>query len=103
MDTDPETISRGIESDWPNDREQARHLCSQVKCPSLVVQGSEDSIVGPASGAAVAGAVPGARLITLEGSGHAPQLRIPVKVNLLIREFVESLRTTEPAAAAVAG
>jgi len=103
MDTDPETIIRGIESDWPNDRDPARDLCSQVKCPCLVVQGSEDAIVGPARGAAVAGAVPGARLITLKGSGHAPQLRTPVKVNLLIREFVESLRTAEPVAAALAG
>ena len=27
----------------------------------------------------------------LEGAGHAPHARDPVKVNLLIREFVESL------------
>ena len=34
------------------------------------------------------------RLVTLAGSGHLPQARDPVKVNLLIREFVESLGGT---------
>jgi pimeloyl-ACP methyl ester carboxylesterase len=32
--------------------------------------------------------MPHARLITLEGSGHAPHLRDPVVTNLLIRDFV---------------
>ena len=31
----------------------------------------------------------GGRLVTLEGSGHIPLARDPVKVNLLLREFVE--------------
>jgi pimeloyl-ACP methyl ester carboxylesterase len=34
----------------------------------------------------------GGDLVLLEGSGHAPHMRDPVKVNLLIREFLESLR-----------
>jgi pimeloyl-ACP methyl ester carboxylesterase len=51
-------------------------------------RGREDAIVGRARGAAVAAAIPQARLITLEGSGHAPQLRDPVITNLLIRDFV---------------
>jgi hypothetical protein len=29
------------------------------------------------------------RLIVLEGSGHAPHLRDPVKVNLLLRDFAK--------------
>ena len=33
----------------------------------------------------------GGRLVVLEGSGHAPHIRDPVKVNLLIREFLDSL------------
>ncbi len=91
--TDPETITRGIDSKWLNDRENALRLCAQVHCPTLVIQGSQDAIVGPARGAAVAEAIPHARLITLEGSGHAPHLRDPVATNLLLREFIEPRRT----------
>ena len=87
LQTDPETLIRGIESDWPNDRGQAVRLCGQVRCPTLVIQGSQDAVVGPARGAAVADAIPKARLVTLEGCGHAPHLRDPVATNLLIRDF----------------
>ena len=56
----------------------------------LVIHGDEDAIRPHAQGAALAEAT-GGRLVTLAGSGHLPQARDPVRVNLLIREFVESL------------
>src|SRR5262245_53515829 len=89
LQTDAQTILRGMDAEWTNDRDSALRLCGQVSCPTLVIQGSEDAVVGPARGAAVAAAIPHARLITLDGCGHAPQLRDPVKVNLLVREFVK--------------
>jgi pimeloyl-ACP methyl ester carboxylesterase len=64
--------------------------CRRVRCPTLVIHGDEDAIRPHAQGAALATAT-GGRLITLAGSGHLTQGRDPVKVNLLIREFVESL------------
>jgi pimeloyl-ACP methyl ester carboxylesterase/predicted glycosyltransferase len=87
METDPQTILRGMDAEWFIDRDNALRLCSQVRCPTLVLQGSADAVVGPARGAAVAAAIPGARLVTLEGSGHAPHLRDPVRANLIIRDF----------------
>ncbi|HEY2650794.1 MAG TPA: alpha/beta fold hydrolase [Solirubrobacteraceae bacterium] len=93
LQTDPETITRGMDAEWPNDRENALRLCAQVRCPTLVIQGSQDAVVGPARGAAVAEAIPHARLITLEGCGHAPHLRDPVITNLLLRDFIEPRRT----------
>jgi pimeloyl-ACP methyl ester carboxylesterase len=68
-----------------------RELCKRVRCPVLVVHGDGDGIRPHAQGVALAEAT-GGRLVTLEGSGHLPQARDPVKVNLLIREFLESLR-----------
>ncbi len=65
-------------------------LGAQVRCPALVIQGSQDAVVGPARGAAVADAIPHAQLITLEGCGHAPHLRDPVITNFLIRHYVSS-------------
>jgi pimeloyl-ACP methyl ester carboxylesterase len=64
--------------------------CRHVRCPTLVIHGDEDAIRPHAQGAALAAATRG-RLVTLAGSGHLPQARDPVKVNLLIREFVESI------------
>ena len=87
LETDPQTIVRGMDADWTNDREQALRLCARVPCPTLVIQGSGDAVVGPARGAVVADAILEAQLITVVGSGHAPHLRDPVHLNLLIRDF----------------
>jgi pimeloyl-ACP methyl ester carboxylesterase len=73
--------------------ESFERLCRRVRCPTLVIHGDEDAIRPHAQGAALATATRG-RLVTLEGAGHLPQARDPVKVNLLIREFVESLGAT---------
>jgi len=87
LQTDPQTVLRAMETEWPNERDTALRLCAQVRCPTLVIQGSQDAVVGPARGAAVAAAIPGAHLVTLVGSGHGPQLRDPVRTNLIIRDF----------------
>ncbi|MGO9502596.1 MAG: alpha/beta fold hydrolase [Streptosporangiaceae bacterium] len=87
LQTDPQTVVGGIDAEWFNDRKHVLRLCAHVRCPTLVIQGTEDAIVGPAGGAAVADAIPGAQLITLEGSGHTPHLRDPVATNLIVRDF----------------
>ena len=92
LQTDPETIVRGTEAEWPNQREQALSLCAQVRCPTLVIQGSQDAVVGSARGAAVADAIAHAQLTTLETCGHAPHLRDPVATNAVIADFVYPLR-----------
>jgi pimeloyl-ACP methyl ester carboxylesterase/predicted glycosyltransferase len=89
LQTDPETILRGIDAEWTHDRDSVLRLGAQVRCPTLVIQGTADAVVGSARGAAVAAAIPQAQLITLEGCGHAPHLRDPVKFNLLLRDFVK--------------
>jgi pimeloyl-ACP methyl ester carboxylesterase/predicted glycosyltransferase len=88
LETDPETIVRGLDADWPNDRDSVLQLGAQIRCPTLVLQGTADAVVGPARGPAVAAAIPSSRLITFEGCGHAPQLRDPVRTNLLLRDFI---------------
>jgi pimeloyl-ACP methyl ester carboxylesterase/predicted glycosyltransferase len=68
------------------DENTARELCGQIRCPVLVIQGTEDAVTGPGRGIALA-AETGGELVLLEGSGHGPHVRDPVKVNLLLREF----------------
>jgi pimeloyl-ACP methyl ester carboxylesterase/predicted glycosyltransferase len=68
-------------------------LLDRVEGPCLVIQGSEDAIVGPGAGPLLADALGHrARLVELAGSGHCPHARDPVKVNLLIRDFVDGLQ-----------
>jgi predicted glycosyltransferase len=49
-------------------------------------RGWESKIIDPALGAALAGEL-GGRLVQLEGAGHAPRVRDPVKVNRLVASF----------------
>jgi pimeloyl-ACP methyl ester carboxylesterase len=91
-DTDMETILAGFRG-WETkilDPAEVTALCRRVRCPVLVIHGTEDEQVEPSVGAALAAAL-GGRLVLLEGAGHAPHVRDPVKVNLLLREFLESL------------
>jgi pimeloyl-ACP methyl ester carboxylesterase/predicted glycosyltransferase len=69
------------------DADEAAALARRVRCPVLVLHGDQDDIRGH-EGSVVLAAETGGRLVTLAGSGHAPTLRDPVRVNLLLREFL---------------
>src|SRR5829696_2973203 len=75
----------------PLDEAAQRELAGRVLCPVLVIQGADDAITGPGRGIGLAEAT-GGELVLLEGSGHGPHVRDPVKVNLLLREVVAPAR-----------
>jgi pimeloyl-ACP methyl ester carboxylesterase/UDP:flavonoid glycosyltransferase YjiC (YdhE family) len=75
--------------------EQARELCGAVRCPVLVVHGTDDRVLPHAIGAAVAGWTGGA-LVSVPGAGHSLAGRDPVKVNHLIRDFARSVAGGPP-------
>ena len=56
----------------PRSRRRASRRCStSVRCPCLVIHGTEDAIVGPDAGPMLADALGSrARLVELDGSGH---------------------------------
>ena len=56
----------------------------------LVIHGEDDRIRPVAHGGELA-RLTGGSFVAIEGGGHLPHARHPVKVNLLIRDFVESL------------
>jgi pimeloyl-ACP methyl ester carboxylesterase len=66
--------------------EEARELASRVRCPVLVVHGGDDAIISVTRGIALAEHT-GGQAVVLDGSGHGPHVRDPVKVNLLVRDF----------------
>jgi pimeloyl-ACP methyl ester carboxylesterase/predicted glycosyltransferase len=86
LDTTPEVLADTTRAISLCRMERFRETCARVRCPVLVIHGDDDLIRPHAQGAALAEATGGA-LVTLAGSGHLPQTRDPVKVNLLLRDF----------------
>ncbi len=82
-------LRRQADPPWSS-AEEARDLCSRVRCPVLVIHGDLDNCQTRERAAAVA-ELTGGTLVTLEGAGHLPQARDPVQVNLILREFVDTL------------
>ncbi|MGH9230591.1 MAG: alpha/beta fold hydrolase [Acidimicrobiales bacterium] len=70
-------------------------LCARVRCPTMVVHGSDDRIRPQAVGERLA-ELTGGSLIIIEGGGHGPQGRDPVVVNRLIKQFVDRVRPDPP-------
>jgi pimeloyl-ACP methyl ester carboxylesterase/predicted glycosyltransferase len=65
-------------------------LCARVRCPVVVLHGTEDHI-RPIADAERLARLTGGTLIRAEGSGHGPMARDPVMVNHEIRRFVDSV------------
>ncbi len=86
LETDPETLADTSRAISLCRMERFRDTCARVRCPVLVIHGDDDRIRPHAQGAALAEAT-GGTLVTLEGAGHLPHARDPVKVNLLLRDF----------------
>jgi pimeloyl-ACP methyl ester carboxylesterase len=88
LETDPETlVATQLAPRFP-DEDTVRALTAQTRWPVLVVHGRQDAVRPHDSGAALAEMTGGA-MVTLEGSGHNPPARDPVKVNVLLRDFVD--------------
>jgi pimeloyl-ACP methyl ester carboxylesterase/predicted glycosyltransferase len=86
LETTPETLV-ATRPHAQLDEDAVRALAARARCPVLVIQGADDAITGPDRGIALAEAT-GGELVLLEGSGHGPHVRDPVKVNHLLRDFL---------------
>jgi pimeloyl-ACP methyl ester carboxylesterase len=91
LDTDPQSLAATKRAPVVLDAESFAARCAAIRAPTLVIQGSDERLSHRTQGIAVAEAIPGAQLELLEGSGHMPNLRDPVRVNLLIRDFIARL------------
>ena len=90
LETDAETLVATQLAPRLQDEESVRALLARIHCPVLVIHGSDDAVRPCASGARLAELANG-ELVVLEGSGHFPHARDPVKVSLLLREFARRL------------
>ncbi len=95
LETTPETLIDTVRGLRVPREESLAETCARVRCPTLVIHGDDDRIRPHAQGAALAQAT-GGELVTLHGSGHMPLVRDPVKINLLLGEFL-GVRAPNPA------
>jgi predicted glycosyltransferase len=87
LDTDAEALIASQLAPRLQDEEGVRGLLARIDCPILVIHGKDDAVRPWESGARLA-KLANAELAVLEGSGHLPHARDPVKVNLLLRDLV---------------
>jgi pimeloyl-ACP methyl ester carboxylesterase len=83
----------GVEPGW--DVASVEATCRAVTCPMLLVHGTEDTCQ-PIARARRLSELTGAPLIVVEGADHMIPGRHPVKANLLIRDFVNSISGGAP-------
>jgi pimeloyl-ACP methyl ester carboxylesterase/predicted glycosyltransferase len=87
LETTPETLADTTRALGMSRGESMRDTCERVRRPTLVIHGDRDLARPLAQGKALAEATRG-KLVTLEDAGHLPIVRDPVKMNLLLRDFV---------------
>jgi pimeloyl-ACP methyl ester carboxylesterase/predicted glycosyltransferase len=90
VETDAETvIATELACDTSlGDRETTIKMLAAIECPVLVIHGTRDRISSQER-SEVAATATGADVLILEGSGHCPQARDPVRVNRALVDFVE--------------
>ena len=72
-------------------REDMRPLLRKLTLPTLVVHGAESKLYGCDTADHLQAALPNARAILFERSGHAPHLEEPERFNALVAEFAAKL------------
>jgi pimeloyl-ACP methyl ester carboxylesterase/predicted glycosyltransferase len=94
LETTPEILIATIEEG--RCRTPLADLLARVRCPTLIVHGTEDQVrpltLSERAHAAIAGSV----LVPMEGCGHTPNTRDPVRYNVLLREFLAPAPASRP-------
>ncbi|MET0782712.1 MAG: alpha/beta fold hydrolase, partial [Leifsonia flava] len=70
-------------------------VCAEIRCPVLLIHGTQDEISPPAVSERIA-ALTGGEVVLLQGCGHGPLARDPVRVNRLIRDFADRIAVPTP-------
>jgi predicted glycosyltransferase len=82
----------------PPDIHEMEAICRRIRLPLVVAHGDRDGII-PVDRAQRVADLAGGTFVLFEGAGHAATGRYPVKVDLMIRDFVDSIVPEAPAPA----
>ena len=87
LNTTPETLALTVLGRKLNDPEDFAALCRRIACPVFVIHGTEDEVRPCFVGERMA-QESGGTMVALEGAGHCPHARDPVRVNLVLRDII---------------
>jgi pimeloyl-ACP methyl ester carboxylesterase len=73
------------------DRGGVHHELARITAPTLVVVGDEDVATPRPKAERIAGAIAGARLVTIPRAGHSSPVEEPVLVTAAIEQFLQAL------------
>jgi pimeloyl-[acyl-carrier protein] methyl ester esterase len=79
-------------------RQDMRALLERIQHPTLIVHGAQSSLYGADTADHLVEALPQARAVRFERSGHAPHLEEPELFNRILKDFADRLspaRTTQ--------
>jgi pimeloyl-ACP methyl ester carboxylesterase/predicted glycosyltransferase len=95
LETDPEVlIATAMAPSAVSSREEMEALIRAIRCPVLLVHGTDDAVI-PSHRSEAISDLTGGDLLLIRGGGHCPQAREPVAVNRALLAFVD--RVTPPA------
>jgi pimeloyl-ACP methyl ester carboxylesterase len=75
---------------WPIPDKGLKKRVHRVTAPTLLLWGKDDRLVPPVYADEFTRRIPGTRLQTVEGAGHAPHLEQPENVARTVREFLSA-------------
>jgi len=73
------------------DRPDSRPGLGDIRCPTLVIHGTDDQIIPPPEAEAMQAAIEGSKIRLIRDAGHLPNLEQPDAFNAAVREFVTAL------------
>ena len=83
---DPEAIAHALLG--MAEREDSLAFLPSIRCPVLVIVGSEDELTPPDESKKLSAGIEGSELHIIEGSGHLSNLEKPAEFNDVLRRFV---------------
>lgn len=72
-------------------RPDSRAELSRIRCPTLIVVGSEDAITPPSMAEEMAAAIADSQLVEIPDAGHLAPLERPADTNAAIKSFLATL------------
>lgn len=88
-ETPAETVARALRG--MAERPDADPILRTINVPALIVMGSEDAITGRGPVEMLARGIRGARIVTIDGAGHLPNLELPDAFNAALGAFLADL------------
>ena len=93
-ETDPRIILTAADECWSD--ADVRPLLPSVRCPVLLIHGRDDQDVPYEQSLEALTLLPDPRLVTIETPGHFSAGRDPVRINLMLREFLSRYGARQP-------